>query len=90
VTEDLGAVQVQVLDPGVAAQFLTARTGDTDQVAALELAAKLGGLPLALEQAAAYMQATGTPPARYLPLFQPGRPTCWHGVRRRGTGSTRR
>ena len=64
------AVQVPVLEPGVAAQFLTARTGDTDQEAALELAAELGGLPLALEQAAAYMQATGTRLARYLPLFR--------------------
>ena len=35
-----------------------------------ELAAELGGLPLALEQAAAYMQATGTTLARYLPLFR--------------------
>ena len=50
-----------MLDPEVAAQFLTARTGDADQGAALELAQELGGLPLALEQAAAYMQATGTP-----------------------------
>ena len=45
-------------------------TGDTDRRAALELAGELGGLPLALEQAAAYMQATGTPLAGYLPLFQ--------------------
>jgi hypothetical protein len=64
------AVQVPVLDPGVAAQFLVARTGDADKSAALELAGELGGLPLALEQAAAYMQATGTPLARYLPLFR--------------------
>ena len=64
------AVQVPVLEAEVAAQFLTARTGDGDQVAALELAVELGGLPLALEQAAAYMQATGIPLARYLPLFK--------------------
>ena len=64
------AVQVPVLDPDVAARFLIARTGDTDQEAALELAEGLGGLPLALEQAAAYMQATGTRLARYLPLFR--------------------
>jgi hypothetical protein len=64
------ATQVPVLDPGTAAQFLTARTGDTDRGAALELAKELGGLPLALEQAAAYMQATFTPLARYLPLFR--------------------
>ena len=36
----------------------------------MELAEALGGLPLALEQAAAYMQATGTPLARYLGWFR--------------------
>ena len=46
------------------------RTGDPDRAAARELAAELGGLPLALEQAAAYMQATGTTVARYLPMFR--------------------
>ena len=46
------------------------RTGDPDRAAARELAAELGGLPLALEQAAAYMQATGTALAPYLPLFR--------------------
>ena len=45
----------------VAAGFLVNRTGDPDQPAATDLAAELGGLPLALEQAAAYIQATGTP-----------------------------
>jgi hypothetical protein len=56
--------------PGVAAQFLTARSGDSDQDAALALAGELGELPLALQQAAAYMQATGTSLARYLSLFR--------------------
>ena len=64
------ALQVPVLDPEVAADFLVIRTGDPDRAAARELAAELGGLPLALEQAAAYMQATGTTLARYLPLFR--------------------
>jgi hypothetical protein len=63
-------LDVPVLDEQVAARFLVNRTGDPDQVAARELAAALGGLPLALEQAAAYMQATGTSQARYLPLFR--------------------
>ena len=36
------SVQVPVLDPAVAARFLTARTGDTDQAAALELATRAG------------------------------------------------
>ncbi len=64
------ALDVPMLDPEVAAGFLVNRTGDPDRAAARELAAELGGLPLALEQAAAYMQATGTTVARYLPLFR--------------------
>ena len=64
------ALEVPVLDSEVAADFLVNRTGDPDRAAALELAAELGGLPLALEQAAAYMQATGTTLARYLPMFR--------------------
>ena len=63
------ALDVPVLDPAVAAGFLVSRTGDADRAAAVELAGLLGGLPLALEQAAAYMQATGTTLARYLLLF---------------------
>jgi hypothetical protein len=64
------ALDVPVLDPEVAADFLVNRTGDPDRASARELAADLGGLPLALEQAAAYMQATGTTLARYLPMFR--------------------
>ena len=63
-------LQVPVLDRGVAADFLVNRTGDPDRIAAHEIAAELGGLPLALEQAAAYMQATGTTMAGYLSLFR--------------------
>ena len=64
------ALDVPVLDVEVAAEFLVSRTGDPDRVAAEELAGLLGGLPLALEQAAAYLQATGTTLARYLLLFR--------------------
>ena len=64
------ALDVPVLDPEVAADFLANRTGDPDRAAALELAAELGGLPLALEQAAAYMQATETTLAWYLLMFR--------------------
>src|ERR1700751_5836604 len=53
-----------------AAGFPVDRTGDPDRTVARELAVELGGLPLALEQAAAYMQATGTTSARYLLLFR--------------------
>ena len=64
------ALEVPVLDAEVAAGFLVSRTGDPDVRAALELAGVLGGLPLALEQAAAYMQAAGRSIAEYLGLFR--------------------
>jgi len=62
-------LEVPVLDMQVAAGFLAARTGDADRQAALGLAEAVGGLPLALEQAAAYTQATGNSLAGYLALF---------------------
>jgi hypothetical protein len=64
------AVEVPVLGTGVAAGFLVNRTGDADDRAAQDLAGELGGLPLALEQAAAYIQATGSTLAGYLSLFR--------------------
>ena len=65
------ALDVPVLDPEVAAEFLVNRTGDPDRQAALELADELGGLPLALEQAAAYIQATGDTPGRLPGIVPP-------------------
>ena len=53
------SLEVLVLDTEVAAGFLVSRTGDPDRRTALDLAGELGGLPLALEQAAAYVQAIG-------------------------------
>ena len=67
-------LEVPVLDPDVAAVFLGNRTGDPAVQAARELAVELGGLPLALEQAAAYMQATGGTLAGYLASFRRRRP----------------
>ncbi len=64
------AVEVPVLDEGTAAGFLMARTGDRDEQAARLLAGELGGLPLALEQAAAYMLAAGRDVAGYLELYR--------------------
>ena len=52
-------MEVSVLAPEIAADFLVQLTGDPDRQAAEELAEELDGLPLALAQAAAYMQATG-------------------------------
>ena len=82
------AVEVPVLGPGVAAGFLAERTGDPDGVAAPELAKAVGGLPLALEQAAAYIQATGGSLAGYLASFRQrrrdplarGEPTGYSGT----------
>ena len=64
------AMDVPVLDQEVAAAFLLTRTGSADEGAARELAGELGGLPLALEQACAYMQAAGRSIAGYLALFR--------------------
>jgi hypothetical protein len=64
-------LDVPVLDTGTAAAFLVAQTSaDSEGGAARELATELGGLPLALEQAAAYMLATGRSIAGYLELFR--------------------
>ncbi|HEY2287466.1 MAG TPA: tetratricopeptide repeat protein [Streptosporangiaceae bacterium] len=64
-------LEVPVLDRAAAAGFLLNRTGATGaRQAAGELADELGGLPLALEQAAAYMHATGRGIASYLELFR--------------------
>jgi hypothetical protein len=65
--QSLGA---PVLEPTAALGFLVSRTGDPDRRAALDLAGELGGLPLALEQAAAFVQATGGNLASYLALFR--------------------
>jgi Domain of unknown function (DUF4062)/Tetratricopeptide repeat len=66
-------LEVPMLDRAVAAGFLLDRTGAegaTEEAAAAELAGELGGLPLALEQAGAYMQAAGRGVGEYLELFR--------------------
>jgi hypothetical protein len=64
------ALEVPVLNAAIAAGFLINRTRDPDRRAAEELAGELGGLPLALEQAASYMTAVGQGTAAYLALFR--------------------
>ena len=67
------ALEVPMLDQDVAAAFLLTRAGAAgaqEEEAAFELAGELGGLPLALEQAGAYMQASGRGIAGYLGLFR--------------------
>jgi len=66
-------LEVPVLDRDVAAEFVLDRAGEAgaaEQAAAWELAGELGGLPLALEQAGAYMQASGRTVEEYLGLFR--------------------
>jgi Domain of unknown function (DUF4062)/Tetratricopeptide repeat len=64
------ALHVPPLGTEVAAVFLVNRTGDPASQAAAALADELGGLPLALEQAAAYIQATGTTLTAYMSVFR--------------------
>jgi hypothetical protein len=67
------ALEVLVLDKAVAAGFLldrTAAAGAEVEQAAEALAGELGGLPLALEQAGAYMTETGRSIGAYLGLFR--------------------
>jgi hypothetical protein len=68
------ALEVPLLDAEVAADYLVRLTNDADRRAALELAGELGGLPLGLELAAAYIQATASSVARYLVLLRRRRP----------------
>jgi tetratricopeptide (TPR) repeat protein len=62
-------LQVDVLSRDEAVAFLRARTGQEDPDDN-ELAAALGDLPLALEQAAAYLEQTQTPVRHYVELLQ--------------------
>jgi hypothetical protein len=63
-------VRLDVLDREEAVAFLRRRTGRDDATKLAALAEALGDLPLALEQAAAYMDETKTTPADYLELFR--------------------
>ena len=63
------ALSVLPLPPEEAVSFLRQRTGRDEPQVAETLAEALGHLPLALEQAAAYMNNTGRSLAEYLALF---------------------
>jgi hypothetical protein len=63
-------LDVPVLHPEAAAGFLISRSGDQDPLAAAELARELDGLPLALEQAGAYVRARSGRLTSYLAAFQ--------------------
>ena len=67
----LGQVMdLDVIDLPAAVRLLRARVPGLEQRVAEELAAALGRLPLGLEQAAAYIDITQTPPADYLHLLK--------------------
>jgi tetratricopeptide (TPR) repeat protein len=59
--------RIEPLDDAVGAAYLEERTGKPDGVA---LARILGGLPLALEQAASYVETTGVTLERYRHLYE--------------------
>lgn len=68
-----GVAQVRKLEvwpEDEAVAFLLKRSGSEDQEAARELAEELGCFPLALEQAAAYMEESGKDFGGYLKLFR--------------------
>ncbi len=61
--------------PEVAIEFLLKRTGQTDAQAAGEVAQEVDYLPLALEQAGAYIDSTATTLSSYLILYRKHRLT---------------
>ena len=61
---------VPVMERQKAVEFLLKRTDQDDEAAADALAEALGDLPLALEQAGAYMESTGRSLPDYLELFR--------------------
>ncbi|MFI0486801.1 FxSxx-COOH system tetratricopeptide repeat protein, partial [Actinomadura sp. 9N215] len=66
-------LRLDVLDEGAAVLLLTQVSGHTDPVEhdlAAQIAEELGYLPLALDQAAAFVQQTSTPLERYLRLLR--------------------
>jgi serine/threonine protein kinase/tetratricopeptide (TPR) repeat protein len=81
------SLEVGVFEPGDATAFLFARTGDDDRVAASALWQELGGLPLALEDAAAYMESTGRSIASYLEHLRGHRRRLLFGPALPGAGS---
>jgi tetratricopeptide (TPR) repeat protein len=69
-----GALPIQVFKRGESVDFIIKRTRQSNQEDADKLADALGDLPLALEQAGAYMEERTISLADYLKLFQERRP----------------
>ncbi len=64
------ALPLDVFRPAESVRFLHERTPISDRASARELAEELGHLPLALEQAGAYIEAAGISFGGYLALFR--------------------
>lgn len=62
-------LEVRPMTPETAERLLCTRTGDRDGAAAREIARVLGGLPLALDHAAAYCLLSGVPLRTYRRLL---------------------
>jgi tetratricopeptide (TPR) repeat protein len=81
-------LKVDVMLRAEAVAFLLKRSRGQDDTTAAALAAELGDLPLALEQAAAYVEQRGTTMAAYLEMFRgrrdallaQGEPTAYNGT----------
>ncbi|KAF5437924.1 Tetratricopeptide repeat-containing protein, partial [Candidatus Methanophagaceae archaeon] len=67
----------RVFDRAESIEFLCKRTGQEDKKTADVLADGLGDLPLALEQAGAYIETTGIALTEYQELFQSRRKELW-------------
>jgi tetratricopeptide (TPR) repeat protein len=65
-------ISIDVISSEEATNYLLRRTGQDDQAAARSITEVLGGLPLAIEQAAAYIETTGTSLNHYLGLLRSG------------------
>ena len=64
------SMPLKVLKRKDSINFLRKRTGQTDENSADKLAEGIGDLPLALEQAGAYIEETGNSLSNYLEMFQ--------------------
>ncbi len=69
------AVEIKTMEPDVGAHFLLRRTKITnpsgvDDATAQEISREMGGLPLALDQAGAYIEETGDALSDYLKEYQ--------------------
>jgi cellulose biosynthesis protein BcsQ len=63
-------IEVDILEPNEAIALMLARVPSLDRSMAAEIAVALGGLPLALDQAAAFLDSTKMPADAYLSLLK--------------------